>query len=361
MAKQQSHRAEFRANKQQKATARQNRVQRQRAKLNAGIKAPTPIAHWQLPEKLSVMQIGLLVSVLLHLIFLSIHFTSEDKPKQKDFNTLEITLVNTKTETKPKEADAFAQFNLDRGGNTDKDKRVKSPFPATQIALNEPIISANLRNRSAQSANVSNNEKDLNEAELAKLRALEKQAQTLMIQLQSTAVITQSKHNKSKHKTPDSKKKLAQNNSKPDIKNTRAQEMQRLEAMIAKEYEAYQKRPKRKFFGGRVKESKYAIYYDKLRARIEKIGTANYPTAAKKLNLYGKLVLTFSIKKDGTIETIEVEQTSGYKVLDAAAKRIIKLSTPFSPFPEAIRKEADILHFTRTMRFTKQALINIED
>ncbi len=339
----------------QQQTARQNRVRRQRARFN-----PTPAAQWKLPPWLTVMRLGLLISLFIHLIFITLHFEPEDKKGGKHMPALEVTLVNTKTETKPQDADALAQFNLNRGGNTDLDKQVTSPLPATQTAINQSTISTHVQDKGNTPAKT-NAETDQEDAEFARLKALEKQAQTLMIQLRSTAVIDKAKRNKTKNKTVQDKTEKASKQQNDDKKNQRAQEIKRLEALLAKEYEAYQKRPKRKFFGGRVKESKYAKYYDGLRHRIESVGTANYPLAAKELQLYGKLVLTFSIKKDGQLEKIEIDKSSGYRVLDAAATRTIEMSAPFTPFPPTIRKETDIIHFTRTMLFTKESVINLKE
>lgn len=339
----------------QQQTARQNRVNRQRARFN-----PTPIKQLTLPPWLTIMRLGLFLSFIIHVIFISLHFEPEDRIDGKHMPALEVTLVNTKTETKPQDADALAQFNLNRGGNTDLDKQVTSPLPATETAIDETTISAHVQDKGSTLAET-NAETDQEDAEFARLKALEKQAQTLMIQLRSTAVVDKAKRKKTKNKTIQEKAEKANKQLNDDKENQRAQEIKRLEALIAKEYEAYQKRPKRKFFGGRVKESKYAKYYDSLRHRIETVGTANYPLAAKELNLYGKLVLTFSIKKDGQLENIEIDKSSGYRVLDAAATRTIEMSAPFTPFPRTIREETDIIHFTRTMLFTKESVINLKE
>ena len=40
-------------------------------------------------------------------------------------------LVNAKTREQPGTADALAQANLDGGGNTDQDRRAKTPLPVT--------------------------------------------------------------------------------------------------------------------------------------------------------------------------------------------------------------------------------------
>jgi len=44
-------------------------------------------------------------------------------------------------------------------------------------------------------------------------------------------------------------------------------------------------------------------------------------------------------------------RSSGKKLLDDAASRIVELAAPFQPFPPEIRKETDLLHITRTWQF----------
>ena len=60
-----------------------------------------------------------------------------------------------------------------------------------------------------------------------------------------------------------------------------------------------------------------------------------------------------SIKSDGEVEKVEINRSSGHKVLDEAALRIVKLAAPFAPFPEDIRRDTDILVISRTWIFTR--------
>ena len=60
-----------------------------------------------------------------------------------------------------------------------------------------------------------------------------------------------------------------------------------------------------------------------------------------------------SIRADGSVEKVEIERSSGHEVLDRAARRVVQLGAPFSPFPPAIRKEYDILSITRSWSFTR--------
>jgi len=55
---------------------------------------------------------------------------------------------------------------------------------------------------------------------------------------------------------------------------------------------------------------------------------------------------------DGTVRNISIMRTSGHKVIDEAATRIVNLAAPFPPFPAEILKDADIMHITRTWEFS---------
>jgi protein TonB len=135
----------------------------------------------------------------------------------------------------------------------------------------------------------------------------------------------------------------------------RGLEIARLEAQTALDYEAYQKRPKRKFVGARTKEYRFARYVEDWRFKVERIGNLNYPEAARRDKLYGNLQLTVGIRSDGSLESVELNRSSGKKVLDEAAIRIVNLAGQdgFAPFPPEISRDTDILHITRTWVFTR--------
>ena len=137
----------------------------------------------------------------------------------------------------------------------------------------------------------------------------------------------------------------------------RTLEAMRLEAQIAKDMDAYQKRPKRRFIGARAEEYRFARYVEDWRLKIERVGNLNYPEAARKQKLYGSLLLTVSIRADGSVENVEISRASGSRILDAAAVRIVKMSGPFAAFPPDIKRDTDILHITRTWSFTKADLL----
>jgi protein TonB len=124
----------------------------------------------------------------------------------------------------------------------------------------------------------------------------------------------------------------------------------RLQAQIDKQIDDYQKRPRKKFIGANAAEYRFAQYEEDWRAKVERFGTVNYPAEARG-KLYGNLRLTVTIRPDGSVEAIELDRSSGLKVLDAAAFKIVKMAGPFAAFPASIRRDTDLLIITRTWFF----------
>ena len=265
------------------------------------------------------------ISLAIHVIVLSIHFAPN---VVKDFGRstpLEVALVNAKSKDKPVKADVLAQANLDGGGNTDADRRAKSPLPV-------------LPRDSAQ-----------NEISVAtqKVDELERRAKEMLTAIraqQGMPVAPQPADAQPRPDLPTSSEMMQ-----------RTLEAMRLEAQIAKDMDAYQKRPKRKFLGARAEEYRFARYVEDWRLKVERVGNRNYPEAARSRKLYGSLLLTVSIRADGSVEHVEVDKSSGHRILDAAAVKIVEMAAPYSAFPPDIRRDTDILHITRTWTFTKGA------
>ncbi|HVO90139.1 MAG TPA: TonB family protein [Casimicrobiaceae bacterium] len=263
------------------------------------------------------------ISIVLHAIVLAIHFSPIDLRQFIDNGPpLEVALVNARTKAKPTKADILAQANLDGGGNTDQDRRAKTPLPVM------PKDSANTNLELAQ----------------RRVEALERQTQQLLTQLHARATTTQANR---------ASEADATNSPTADAVVQRNLEAMRLEAQIAREMDAYQKRPKRRFVGARAEEYRFARYVEDWRQRVERIGNENYPEVARRNKLYGKLILTVSIRSDGSVEKVEINRGSGHRLLDAAAKKIVEMGAPYAPFPPDIKRDTDILHITRTWTFAK--------
>ena len=53
------------------------------------------------------------------------------------------------------------------------------------------------------------------------------------------------------------------------------------------------------------------------------------------------------------MQKIEINRSSGHKVLDDAARRIVQMASPYAAFPADIRRDTDIIEITRTWTFTR--------
>ncbi len=151
--------------------------------------------------------------------------------------------------------------------------------------------------------------------------------------------------------TPKPKPKPKKRVTAAQLMASRSDEIMRLNKELEKKSTAYADRPRRKAISASTKEYKYAAYLDAWRRKVERIGNLNYPDEARRKKLYGNLVLHVAVRADGSIKNIRILHSSGEKVLDKAAIRIVRLSAPFAPFPRDIRAETDILDITRTWQF----------
>ncbi|MDV6342519.1 TonB family protein [Nitrosomonas sp. Is24] len=274
---------------------------------------------------------AMMASLLLHaLVFFGVTFQFPQPKSDKIASSLEVVLVNNKTQTKPKESQLLAQDNLDGGGNTEEDRRAKTPFPV--LPRNKPVIAESIAQQ--------------------KVKQLEQEAKKLMAAVSETPQIELPKE----HKNESESKSVAIDSTDLLL---RSLDIARLRAQIDQDHDSYQKRPKRKFVGARTKEYRFARYVEDWRIKVERIGNLNYPEAARKEKLYGNLQLTVGIRADGSLESIEINRSSGEKILDEAAVNIVKLAgqNGFAPFPPDISQDTDILHITRTWVFAASDML----
>ncbi|CAK0774158.1 periplasmic protein TonB [Gammaproteobacteria bacterium] len=114
--------------------------------------------------------------------------------------------------------------------------------------------------------------------------------------------------------------------------------------------------PRSKYISASTREYRYAAYMTAWQLKVERIGNLNYPSDARRQNIYGSLILDVALGTDGEVRDIRVVRTSGHKLLDDTAIHIVQLSAPFARFPPDIRKDTDILHITRTWQFRESGL-----
>ncbi len=287
-------------------------------------------AHFKLPEVRNAMLTYLKIpiasatvfSLVLHaFVLFGIGFVLPDPSISHNFlQPLEVVLVNSKSSSRPVKADALAQNSLDGGGNTAEDKRASTPLPS-----------------------LSEDKQFTPEQSKQHLQKLEQQVKKLLTQAKGMYSVPQEHTDKQRQDGSDM-------NGRDLVQS--ALEIARLEAQINRDFSAYQKLPQRKFIGARTQEYRYAQYIEDWRIKVERIGNLNYPALARQQKIFGQLRLTVSIRADGSVEGVEINKSSGQRILDAAAVRIVKLAAPYAPFPEDIRKETDILSIVRTWTFT---------
>lgn len=265
-----------------------------------------------------------LASVLHGIIILGVGFSFT--PSEPSAESLEITLAYNKSEQAPEDADFLAQVNQQGSGTleekavitttetaTFEDNVVRKIDPIQQQASQKPIESAGKKKLSTSSTSIF---KTIKNAEEKELEQTEQVSAIAMLQ--------------------------------------RSLEIASLEAQLDKKKQVHSKRPrKRQLTAANTKASQDAAYLDAWRRRIERFGNLYYPPELKRADIFGSLRLMVAVKADGTVHEIRILKSSGKRVLDDAAVRIVQRSTPFAPFPKEIADTTDILEIIRTWQFKK--------
>lgn len=265
------------------------------------------------------------VSLALHGTLLAVHFRPPEVRTSKD-KGLEVVLVNVRHASAPEKVEVLAQANVDAGGTTDEAVRPTSPLPPQPTRVEaETVVEAKPRAQKPV-----------------------REQRPVLTRPQAPAKVAAAPKKVEKPAPPAPTPAP----SGLDLLDSAAA-VARLEAEIDRNLEQLAKRPRRKFIGARVQEYRFAQYVEDWRLKIERVGTLNYPEAARG-KLYGSLMLSVSIRADGSVDTVGVRRSSGHKLLDEAAVRIVELAAPFGPFPPDIRKDTDIIEITRTWTFTNR-------
>src|SRR5690606_3004742 len=126
-------------------------------------------------------------------------------------------------------------------------------------------------------------------------------------------------------------------------------------AALKERIDRYNAKPRHHFTGPSAASSEQAQYLETWRQKIELLGTEHYPPEARG-KIYGSLQLTVYIKKDGSLQHVDIERPSVHPVLNQAALRIVQLAAPFPPLPANLAAEIDVLAITRTWHFTREQL-----
>lgn len=276
------------------------------------------VADWR-------FNLAVAASVVLHGLLLSLNFEFELPAKDNRTPSLEVVLVNARHVKPPEQAEVLAQANLDGGGTIDEPARPTTPLPPQESRRDgDSLMDAHKR--------VEQPAPEPRQAVLTKKDAPKKVSER-----------------KEQPPPADAKPRKHEPTGLDLLDSTAA--IAQLEAQIDRSLNEYAKRPRKQFIGARTREYRFARYVEDWRQKIERVGTLNYPEAARG-RLYGSLLVSVVIRADGSLEKVEIQRSSGQKVLDDAAVRIVQLAAPFSAFPPDIRTDTDIIEITRTWTFT---------
>lgn len=258
------------------------------------------------------MALAVFFAVVLHaMIILGITFGSDMlSPPEDHLPSLDITLSSRETPP-PEKAEYLAQTSQDGGGNVTEKVRPQQFLPeqTPSVTMRKPASAP---------------------------------AQVLTAKLASAKI---------EQKTASAHEKAPKEASASEMIQ-RSMEMFTLSNQVSESVQAYANQPKQVFVSARTQEFKYANYMLEWVKKVERVGNLNYPDAARREGISGRLLLDVALNPDGTVRKIVVLRPSGHTLLDEAAVRIVNLASPFLPFPPEIRKEADVLHITRTWEFS---------
>ncbi|WP_432697258.1 energy transducer TonB [Marinobacterium sp. YM272] len=318
-------------------------------KLRRGV---TEDSDWR---HVSMERFGLMVflAAALHgILLLALSFDLPDPPPPPQ--TLDITLAQYEQKEAPKEADFIAQSNQQGSGTSDEKK-----LPSTREAAN--FSSETPAPQSAQAAPTPPSPKP--EPVEPTPPAPEPPTDNAQAPQQSgdRKVVTTLREANEKAAVDQVQEAAAKPQPKRGTSTSllaRSLEIASLEAQLDQEREAYAKRPRvLRLTAASTLSHEDAQYLDNWRRKIEKVGNLNYPEQARRDKTYGVLRLLVEILPDGSVERVQILESSGHAILDDAAVRIVQLAAPFQPFPVEIRKRADKLVVIRTWKFEKQARV----
>ena len=269
----------------------------------------------------STLQLALGISLALHGLLLALRLADpvrferlfEDAP-------LEVILVNARTSERPAKAQAIAQATVAGGGDAPAG-RATSPLPPSPLSQSGDASEAQAQ---------------------AQLQTLKEQQNLLLAEVRSRLAAMPA---------PDPNRPDSPAPEQVQREQTRRQ-LSKLLAEIERRIQTENERPRKRYIGPSTREEVYAIYYDRLRRRIEDKGTENFPeTAGRKM--YGELTLAVTVNFDGRIHQVEMVEGSGNRALDRRAMAIVRSAGPFGRFSPAMRRQAEQIWVVSRFKFTR--------
>ncbi len=268
-----------------------------------------------------------LATIFHGMIILGITFSVSPPADSKTAPALDIILVQTRSPIDVEDADYLAQVSQQGGGNAEEKARPRELFSAPTLSDTPGI---------AKQTSVQQIKKQKQNEQLALLTQNDAEY----------AINTEINPVKAEDDSTVDKSNVEQNN-----------QTARLAAEISNIIEEQASIEKTKYLNSSTKEFAPAKYMREWINRVERVGNLNYPDQARRKKLSGTLILDVVINSEGELVKTDLRQSSGHQILDDAAKRIVKLAAPFSAFPDKLRKEADVIHITRSWEFLNNSRI----
>lgn len=262
-----------------------------------------------------VLAVGIHAAVLF-----GVTFGISLKPLPRLADTLDVVLVQWRSEEAPDEADYLAQAAQKGGGETTEKSRPAEPLSgALPTALDGPDAQQSVRQETAPALEV---------------------REIVAVETETAAPLEQTAVELLEAERPDAAELMRQ-----------SMNMASLQPEVSRRREWQSKLPRRQFISANTREYEFASYMSAWVSKVERVGNLNYPSELRRKKLHGDLVLTVGINQNGTVESIDVMRSSGLSEIDQAAINIVQMAAPYSPLPDNISEHVDVLHITRTWRF----------
>lgn len=262
-----------------------------------------------------------LAAVFHGIVILGITFSISPPAESESLPTLDVILVQTQNPSEAEDAKYLAQVSQQGGGNSEEQSRPTDLFTAPSLSKNPGMAMATSQQQLASQK-----------------------------QVEEVALLHQD--NSSYSIDTDVEK---QNPNKATLLNRQNQNQNSKQARLAHELSTQiqnqAEKTRTSYLNSSTREFVPATYMRQWINRVERIGNLNYPDQARREKLSGTLILDVVINADGELVKTDLRQSSGHQILDDAAKRIVQLAAPYSPFPPKLRQQADVIHITRSWEF----------
>lgn len=267
----------------------------------------------------------LMVAFALHaVVILGVGFSPE--PESASASRLEVTLATTQSKTADEDADFLAQANQQGAGSLENKALIAttedSPMQDDEVQEAKPV-------------------------RIERQVFTEFELRVLSSQAESSEQINTVE--------PEEAKDL--NRLGQDDRTEISEEMASLRARLERNKQELAKRGRvRRLTTLSTKRASDAAYLHHWREKVERVGNRHYPKQAREQKMEGELRLLVAIHADGSIKEVKILKSSGQRVLDSAARRIVHLAAPYPPFTGELSEQVDVLEIIRTWKFEQQSL-----